>query len=290
MSNYVIMTDSAGDLPQSLVESRNIHVIPMTVTMGDISFPHYPDERNMTSKEFYEKLRGGATASTSALNPEQLKEAARPFMEEGKDIIYIGLSSGLTSTISSAQVAFSELTEEFPERKAHAVDSLMASFGQGMFVIMACDKRDEGMEFDELCEYLDKKAHEVCAWFTVDDLFHLKRGGRVSAATAIVGSVLNIKPILHVDDDGHLINVGKARGRKASIKALLSQMQESLVEEEKNYVYISHGDCESEAIDLANMVKEQLGVSDIKISTIGPVIGAHSGPGTIALFFIGKHR
>ena len=290
MSNYVIITDSAGDLPQSLVESRNIHVIPMTVTMGDASVPHYPDERNMTSKEFYAKLRSGETASTSALNPEQLKEAARPFMEEGKDILYIGLSSGLTSTISAAQVAFSELTEEFPDRKAYAVDSLMASFGQGMFVIMACDKRDEGMEFDALCEYLDKKRHDVCAWFTVDDLFHLKRGGRVSAATAIVGSVLNIKPILHVDEEGHLINVAKARGRKASIKALLAQMQETLIEEEKNYVYISHGDCESEAVDLANMIKEQLGVPEVVISTIGPVIGAHSGPGTIALFFLGKHR
>ena len=290
MSNYVIMTDSTGDLPQSLVDSRNIHVIPMTVTMGDASFPHYPDERYMTSKEFYAKLRSGATASTSALNPEQLKDAARPFMEDGKDILYIGLSSGLTSTISAAQVAFSELAEEFPERKAYAVDSLMASFGQGMFVIMACDKRDEGMEFDALCEYLDKKRHDVCAWFTVDDLFHLKRGGRVSAATAIVGSVLNIKPILHVDEEGHLINVSKARGRKASIKALLAQMQETLIEEEKNYVYISHGDCESEAVDLANMIKEQLGVPEVVISNIGPVIGAHSGPGTIALFFIAKHR
>ena len=290
MSNYVIMTDSAGDLPQSLVESRNIHVIPMTVTMGNTSFPHYPDERNMTSKEFYAKLRAGETASTSALNPEQLKDAARPFMEEGKDILYIGLSSGLTSTISAAQVAFSELTEEFPDRKAHAVDSLMASFGQGMFVIMACDKRDEGMEFDALCEYLDKKRHEVSAWFTVDDLFHLKRGGRVSAATAIVGSVLNIKPVLHVDNEGHLVNVSKARGRKASIKALLAQMQETLIEGEKRYVYISHGDCESEAIDLANMIKAQLGVENIEISTIGPVIGAHSGPGTIALFFLATRR
>lgn len=290
MSNYIIMTDSAADLPLSMVESRNIHVIPMTVTMGNTSFPHYPDERNMTSKEFYAKLRAGETASTAALNPEQLKDAARPFLEDGKDVIYIGLSSGLTSTISSAQVAFTELAEEYPHRKLHAVDSLMASFGQGMFVIMACDKRDEGLEFDELCEYLDKKNVEVCAWFTVDDLFHLKRGGRVSAATAVLGSMLNIKPILHVDDEGHLINVSKARGRKASLKALLAQMQEALVEEEKNYVFISHGDCEEDALDLASIVKSQLGVENIEISTIGPVIGAHSGPGTIALFFIGKHR
>ena len=262
----------------------------MTVTMGNSSFPHYADERNMTSKEFYEKLRAGETASTSALNPEQLKEAARPFMEEGKDVLYIGLSSGLTSTISSAQLAFSELMEEFPERKAYAVDSLMASFGQGMFVIMACDKHDEGMEFDALCEYLDKKRHEVAAWFTVDDLFHLKRGGRVSAATAVIGSMLSIKPVLHVDEEGHLINVSKARGRKASIKALLSQMQETLIEGETKYVYISHGDCESEALELANMIKAQLGIPEVVISTIGPVIGAHSGPGTIALFFLANKR
>jgi len=290
MSNYIIMTDSAADLPQEMVDRYNIHVIPMTVTMGADSFPHYFDERNMTSGEFYAKLRAGETASTAALNPEQLKDAARPFMQEGKDILYIGLSSGLTSTISSAQVAFSELMEEFPERKACAIDSLMASAGQGMFVIMACDKRDDGMAFDELCEYLDKKRHEVCAWFTVDDLFHLKRGGRVSAATAVLGSVLNIKPILHVDEEGHLINVSKARGRKASVKALFSQMKEALIEDEKYYIYISHGDCESDALELADMIKSHFGVDNIVISTIGPVIGTHSGPGTIALFFIGKHR
>jgi len=290
MNNYVIMTDSAADLPQALVESRNIHVIPMTVTMGESSFPHYFDERNMTSKEFYAKLRSGETSSTSALNPEQLKDAARPFMQEGKDIIYIGLSSGLTSTISSAQVAFAELSEEFPDRKAFAIDSLMASAGQGMFVIMACDKRDAGMSYDDLCDYLSKKNIEVCAWFTVDDLFHLKRGGRVSAATAVLGSMLNIKPILHVDEEGHLISVSKARGRKASLKAMMAQMEEALVAEESNYVYISHGDCESDALELAEMVKAKFGIKEIVISTIGPVIGTHSGPGTLALFFIGKHR
>lgn len=290
MSNFVIMTDSACDLPLEMVESRDIHVIPMTVTMGENSFPHYPDERNMTSKEFYAKLRNGETASTAALNPEQLKEATRPFMESGKDVLYIGLSSGLTSTISSAQVAFSELKEEFPHRKAYALDSLMASFGQGMLVIMACDKRDDGMGFDELCEYLDKKRHQVCAWFTVDDLFHLKRGGRVSAATAVIGSMLNIKPVLHVDEEGHLINVSKARGRKASLKALIAQAKELIVENETDYIYISHGDCEEEAMELAEAVKSQFGVKNVPVATIGPVIGAHSGPGTMALYFIGKHR
>lgn len=290
MSNYVIMTDSAADLPQNMVENREIYVLPMTVTMGNVTFLHYPDERNMTSDEFYAKLRSGETAGTSALNPEQLKDAARPFMDEGKDVIYIGLSSGLTSTISAAQVAFNELKEEYPDRKAYAVDSLMASFGQGMLVIIACDKRDEGMEYDRLCEYLDEIKHRVCAWFTVDDLFHLKRGGRVSAATAVLGSMLNIKPVLHVDEEGHLINVSKARGRKASIKALVTEMKKTIIEEEKKYVYISHGDCEQDALELAEMVKTHIEVDNIKIGNIGPVIGAHSGPGTLALFFIGSHR
>lgn len=290
MSNYVIMTDSAADLPQNMVENREIYVLPMTVTMGNVTFLHYPDERNMTSDEFYAKLRSGETAGTSALNPEQLKDAARPFMDEGKDVIYIGLSSGLTSTISAAQVAFNELKEEYPDRKAYAVDSLMASFGQGMLVIIACDKRDEGMEYDGLCEYLDEIKHRVCAWFTVDDLFHLKRGGRVSAATAVLGSMLNIKPVLHVDEDGYLINASKARGRKASIKALITEMKKTIIEEEKKYIYISHGDCEQDALELAEMVKTHIEVDNIEIGNIGPVIGAHSGPGTLALFFIGSHR
>ena len=286
--SYRIITDSCCDFTPEQYAEFDLTFTPMTVMYKGEPHDDYLDEKSI--KMVYDGLRNGETATTSAVNPDGWTKVIEPALQEGLDALVMTFTSGMSTTYQSAVIAAEDLKEKYPHRKIIVIDTLCAAHGQALLVWYACRKRDEGMEFDALCEYLDKKRHDVCAWFTVDDLFHLKRGGRVSAATAIVGSVLNIKPILHVDEEGHLINVSKARGRKASIKALLAQMQETLIEEEKNYVYISHGDCESEAVDLANMVKEQLGVPEVVISNIGPVIGAHSGPGTIALFFIAKHR
>ena len=289
MNEYIIMTDSACDLPAELVDTRNIEVIPLTVTMDGKSFPHYPDGRNMSVKDFYAALRSGKMAGTSAANIEQFKDAMTPFLKDGKDILYLGLSSGLTSTVDAGNMAAKELMDEFPGRKVYIIDSLCASLGFGALVLYAADKRDSGAVIDEVRDYIEDLKLHLCHWFTVDDLFHLKRGGRVSAATAILGSALNVKPVLHVDDDGHLINVSKARGRAASIKALYQHMVETGVDIQGQTVYISHGDCEADALKLRDLVY-QTGVKNIVINPIGPVIGAHSGPGTLALFFLGTHR
>jgi DegV family protein with EDD domain len=289
MSEYIIMTDSACDLPADFVTQRNIEVIPLTVTMDGKSFPHYPDSRNMSVKDFYAALRAGKTASTAAANVEQFKDAMTPFLKDGKDVIYLGLSSGLTSTVDAGNMAAQELMEEFPGRKVYIIDSLCASLGFGALVLYAADKRDSGGTIDEVRDYIEGLKLHICHWFTVDDLFHLKRGGRVSAATAILGSALNVKPVLHVDDEGHLINVSKVRGRAASIKALFQRMTETGTDIAGQTVYISHGDCEADALKLRDLVS-QAGVKNIVINPIGPVIGAHSGPGTLALFFIGTHR
>ena len=289
MSQYIIMTDSACDLPAELVDTRNIEVIPLTVTMDGKSFPHYPDGRNMSVKDFYAALRSGKMAGTSAANIEQFKDAMTPFLKDGKDILYLGLSSGLTSTVDAGNMAAKELMDEFPSRKVYIIDSLCASLGFGALVLYAADKRDSGAVIDEVRDYIEDLKLHLCHWFTVDDLFHLKRGGRVSAATAILGSALNVKPVLHVDDDGHLINVSKARGRAASIKALYQHMVDTGMDIQSQTVYISHGDCEADALKLRDLVY-QTGVKNIVINPIGPVIGAHSGPGTLALFFLGTHR
>ena len=289
MNEYIIMTDSACDLPAELVDTRNIEVIPLTVTMDGKSFPHYPDGRNMSVKDFYAALRSGKMAGTSAANIEQFKDAMTPFLKDGKDILYLGLSSGLTSTVDAGNMAAKELMDEFPGLKVYILDSLCASLGFGALVLYAADKRYSGAVIDEVRDYIEDLKLHLCHWFTVDDLFHLKRGGRVSAATAILGSALNVKPVLHVDDDGHLINVSKARGRAASIKALYQHMVDTGMDIQSQTVYISHGDCEADALKLRDLVY-QTGVKNVVINPIGPVIGAHSGPGTLALFFLGTHR
>jgi DegV family protein with EDD domain len=217
-------------------------------------------------------------------------EVFEPVVASGKDLIYIGFSSGLSATYMAGKNAAEELCEKYPNNKIIAVDSLCASLGQGLLVKYAVDKKNAGATIEELAAYLEELKWNLAHWFTVEDLFFLKRGGRVSAATAVMGTVLQIKPVMHVDDAGKLINVAKARGRQASIKALFEKMKETAIEPEKQTVYISHGDCYDEAKKLADMIEAEWGIKDILINEVGPVIGAHSGPGTLALFFLGTER
>lgn len=288
--NYAVMTDSSADLTAELVEQLGLDVIPLSVNVGQQSFMNYPDEREISSPDFYELLRKGANAQTSAVNVDTFLSAMSVHLKAGKDVLYLGFSSGLSSTYGASEIAAQELREAYPDRKILTVDTLCASLGQGLLVYLTMQKVLAGATIEEAAAYAEENRLHLCHWFTVDDLFFLKRGGRVSAATALVGSALGIKPVLHVDNEGHLINVSKARGRKNSILALVDRMEASAIEPQKQTVFISHGDCLADAEFLAAEVRKRFGISDITINFVGPVIGAHSGPGTLALFFLGTER
>ena len=287
MANYQIITDSGCDLPQSLLDTLGVKSVPLYVNFRGAEQPDSVDEG---IKELYDGLRGGEKATTSAVNPDRWAAMIEPSLAEGKDAVVIVFSSGLSTTYQSAVIAGQELTEKYPDRKVYVVDSLCASLGQGLLVWYACRKRDEGLSAPELAQWLEEHKLNLCHWFTVDDLMYLKRGGRISAATAVLGTMLSIKPVLHVDDEGHLINVSKARGRKASIDALAKKFSELDGGFDNSTVFISHGDCREDAQYLAETLKAEYGVKEVVIGYVGAVIGSHAGPGTLAFFFLGKHR
>lgn len=289
-NSYVVMTDSSADLTAELVEELGLDVIPLSVNVGEKSFMNYPDEREIGSHDFYEMLRGGANAKTSAVNVDTFLNAMSVHLKAGKDILYLGFSSGLSSTYSASEIAAQELRETYPDRKILTVDTLCASLGQGLLIYLTMQRVLAGATIEEAAAFAEENRLHLCHWFTVDDLFFLKRGGRVSAATALVGSALGIKPVMHVDNEGHLINVSKARGRKNSILALVDRMEQSAIDPAKQTIFISHGDCRDDADFLAEEVRKRFGITDITINFVGPVIGAHSGPGTLALFFLGTER
>ena len=287
MNEYIIVTDSSSDLPAKVANEMGVAVIPLEVNIDGIGCK-FNDEIDI--KEFYGWLRDKKTAKTSAINMERFTEVFEKIVAEGKDLLYIGFSSGLSATYMAAKNAAEELSEKYPDRKILTVDSLCASLGQGLIVKLAVDKKNAGATVEEVAQYVEDIKLNLCHWFTVEDLFFLKRGGRVSAATAVMGTVLQIKPVMHVDDAGKLINMEKARGRAASINSLLSKMRETAIDPKTQTVYISHGDCYDDAKKLADMITAEFGITDILISEVGPVIGAHSGPGTLALFFLGTKR
>lgn len=287
MSNFHIVTDSGCDLTQTMIASLNITVVPLMVNFKGQTQPDNVDDG---VGAFYDGLRAGEVATTSAINPTGWEEKIEPILAAGQDALVITFSSGLSTTYQSAVIAADELKEKYPERNIRVVDSLCASLGQGLLVFLACQKRDAGMSLDELTAWLEENKFNLCHWFTVDDLMYLKRGGRVSAATALVGTMLQIKPVLHVDNEGHLINVAKARGRKASIEALAKKVAELGLPGENDTVFISHGDCIEDAKLLETILKEKFGVKEVIIGYVGAVIGSHSGPGTLALFFLGSKR
>lgn len=286
MPNYQIITDSCCDLPVEKIQELNLTVIPLNMLFrGQTRLDAVSDD----IKEVYDALRAGESASTSAVNPEGWASVIEPVLASGKDALVMAFSSGLSTTYQSAVIAATELKEKYPERTVNVVDTLCASLGQGLLVMYACRKRDEGMELAELTAWLETHKLNLCHWFTVDDLMYLKRGGRVSAATAIVGTMLKIKPILHVDDEGHLINVSKVRGRKASIDTLADKLATGLPGE-NDIIFICHGDCIEDAKYLEAQVKERFGTKEVFIGYTGAVIGSHSGPGTLAIFFLGNKR
>ena len=289
-NDFLIITDSTCDMPQEMADELGLAILPIRVSMEDKEYAHYLDGRELGFHEFYEKLRAGVPAKTSAANQEDFLSLMEPALAAGRDVLYIGVSSGLSSTYNVGVMTAAQLAEKYPERKVYTVDSLSASFGEGLLVYHAVQQKLAGKNIDEVRAFVEENRLHLCHWFTVDDLQHLKRGGRVSAAAAAFGTMLNIKPVLHVDDEGHLIPVGKVQGRTTSIKALLKKMQETAIDPVEQVVFISHGDCEKDAEKLAAMVRESIGPKEIILNPIGPVIGAHSGPGTVALFFLGTKR
>lgn len=289
-NDFLILTDSTCDMPQEMADALGIAILPIRVIVEEKEYAHYLDGRELPFHAFYEKLRAGIGAKTAAANTEEFLSLMEPALAAGKDVLYLGFSSALSGTCGIGAMTAKELQLKYPERKIYVVDTLAASFGQGLLVYLAAQQQRQGKSIDQVRAYAEEIRPQLCHWFTVDDLQHLKRGGRVSAAAAAFGTVLNIKPVLHVDDEGRLIPVSKVQGRLASIKALAKKMQETAVNPEAQVVFISHGDCAQEAEKLAAMLRETLGVKEIVINPIGPIVGAHSGPGTIALFYLGTKR
>lgn len=290
MNEFVLFTDSSCDLPASLADKMALTVLPLSVYLEEKKYINYLDEREISFRDFYAKLRTRCPAKTSAVNMTEFIHLMEPILQSGRDILYIGFSSGLSSTYNAGAAAAKELSEKYPDRKVYAVDSLCASLGQGLLIYHAWHQKQAGKTIDEVRDYLEANKLHLCHWFTIDDLMFLKRGGRIAASTAILGSMLSIKPVMHVDNAGHLINVGKARGRKASIRALADEAEKRGIDLKDQTIFISHGDCEEDANYLAGIMRSRFGVKDVLVNYVGPVIGAHSGPGTIALFFMGSER
>ena len=288
MNEFVIHTDSGCDIKPELLEKWGVPCTSLTFRFEDDGKEYRNGE--MESKDFYAKMRSGGIAKTAAINTETFKASFAETLKSGKDVLYIGFSSGLSTTYNSARLAAEELKDAYPDNKIITVDSLCASAGQGLLVRIALDKKESGAAIEEVAEYTKEVLPKLDHWFTVDDLVYLKRGGRVSPTVAFVGNVLGIKPVLHVDNEGHLINVTKVRGRKTSIQALADKYGSLADKLDSDLVYISHGDCENDANDLAKILNDRYSATVSVITDVGPVIGAHSGPGTLALFFVGKER
>lgn len=289
MRDYVIVTDSCCDFDRELIQSLDLTVIPLSVQLGADRFRNTPEEAP-ESHVFYTRLKQGEPAQTSAPNVEEFKQVFLPFLQQEKDVLYLGFSSALSGTYHNAAIAAQELAEEIDQAKVTAVDTLCASMGQGLLVDLAVQEKRKGKSLEEVRDFVLATMPRLCHWFTVGDLSQLRRGGRLSAGKAIVGNLLNIKPVLHVDDEGRLVPMESAKGRKKSVEALLKHMEETVIDPETQRIYISHGDCLADAQALAAMIQERLHVVSVTIGDVGPVIGAHSGVGTLALFFLGTKR
>ena len=288
MNDYIIFTDSGCDMPSELLEQWQVRSLPLSFRFSGDGREYY--NNGISIGEFYRRMRDGEVAKTSAVNPEEFMRAFEGAIAEGKGVLYIGFSSALSTTYNSAKCAIERLRERYPKARMRALDTLCASAGEGLLLRLAVKRRDENFSLDELYNYLEKMKGKISHWFTVDDLVYLKRGGRVNAVTALIGNSFGIKPVLHVDDGGRLVGVTKVRGRRSSIAALKDRYSALAENPREGTVFISHADCPSDAELLADMIYDGFGVRAELITDVGTVIGAHSGPGTLALFFVGRER
>ena len=285
-ASYVMITDSACDILPEKLKEWDVELIRLPYLFTDDGKEHLDQDQPM--HEFYNEMREGRVAKTSGINEDTFQNTFTSFLEAGKDILYLAFSSGLSVTCENAKKVAAQLSEQYPDRKIRVVDSLCASAGQGLFVYLAVKNRDKGMSLDENADAMEADKLHLCHWYTVEDLKYLKRGGRISAATALLGTALNVKPVLHVDNEGHLIKMNQTHGRKKSIRKMAEKLGETIHEDTP--IFISHGDCLEDAQLLAKIIREEYGREVELITLIGSVIGAHAGPGTLALFFRGTER
>lgn len=285
-TDYILITDDSCDLPNEYLDEHNIKYLCLSYSVGDTVYTR----NDLPAKEFYQMMRSGQMPITTQVNQQSFTDFFTGFLEQGKDILYLAFSSGLSGTCNSGKAASQALQEKYPDRKIYVVDSLCASLGQGLFVHKVREKRDEGYNIDDLKEYAESIVPHISHRFTVDDLMHLHRGGRVSKTSAIAGSLLGIKPTLYVDDEGHLLPVDKVRGRKAAITKMVDEMEAVVGDTENDIFMISHGDCIEDAQIVIDMIKERFGIDNYILNYVGPVIGTHSGPGTLALFMMADKR
>ena len=288
MRNYVIVSDDKLDLPYYIIEEYGIRVIPMGVDINNEVYNFHPDEKELKIDEFYEKLKAGADAHTTQITPIVFTEYFKGILDEGLDLLYIGFSSGLSSTFNPAQLVVDELTKEYPERKIYCIDSKCASIGEGLLVYHAAIQKKNGLTIDELRDWVEEHKFDSRHWFTVKDLYYLKRGGRVTSVEAFVGTALRIRPVLSTDENGKLVVVSKIRGAKAEIDFLINRMKTEGVDLASQTVIVGHGDNLEQAMKLEQEIRNMNIVKDVIISKIGPVIGTHTGPGMLALVFMGR--
>ena len=288
MNEYVIYADSSCDTPDELLDKWGVKRIEHTFRFTDS--PEIYNNSDMTPHEFYEELRAGRDAKTSAINPDIYKEYFEAELKEGRDVMYLSFSSGLSTTYNCARVAAAELAETYPDNKVVVADSLCASTGYGMMLRLMLDFIEAGHTLEEARDFVDGKKRHICSWFTVGDLNYLKRSGRVSGVAAFVGTALGIKPVLHMDDDGHLVSVSNVRGKKKAIASIVEAFGELVEDINEGPYYLCHSDCPEDAEALGAALHEAYGIEIELTGEIGPVIGSHCGPGTFAVFFIGKER
>ncbi|MFQ9886092.1 MAG: DegV family protein [Negativibacillus massiliensis] len=291
MAEYIISTDTSCDFPLEYVKQHQLPLVTLFYSIDGVTGENGCPSSDVL-KNFYDKMRAGSMTKTQQASIEDTEKVFREILKEGKDILHIAFSSGLSGTANAARLAAENMMEEFPERKIIVIDSLCASLGQGLLVDYALKLQQQGKTMEETAKWLEDHIQNICHLFTVEDLKYLQRGGRISKTTALVGTMIGIKPVLHVDPEGKLVSISKVRGRKQSIQALVNKMEENIgkYRDEKQPIFISHGDCIEDANYLAELVKERFGYDEFLINDVGPTIGAHSGPGTLALFFMGETR
>ena len=290
MAQFQIVTDSTSDLTQEMVEELGVELIPMNFTIGTDSFMDYADEKDISSHDFYQRIAQGESSTTNQIGLAVFTEVFEKYLQAGKDVLYLGFSSGLSGTYNNSVIVARSLAEKYPERKVYAVDTLAASLGEGLLVWHAVQKQRAGASIDEVRDWIEQNRNRMHHWFTVDDLNHLKRGGRISGAAALMGTMLGIKPVMHFDDEGHIILIDKIRGRKQSLDDLVNHMKKTSEDALGQMIFISHSDSQEGAEYVRQQVAEIFGVEQFRMGPIGPVIGAHTGTGTVALFYLGKDR
>lgn len=288
MRDYVIVSDATLDLPYPVIEECGIRVIPMGVDINHVAYNYHPDEKELKIDDFYEKLKAGADAHTTQITPIAFTEYFKDILNNDLDLLYIGFSSGLSSTYSAAQLVVDELAREYPDRKIYCIDSKCASIGEGLLVYNAAIQKKNGLTIDELRDWVEAHKYNSRHWFTVKDLFFLKRGGRVTSVEAVVGTALRIRPVLSTDENGKLVVVSKIRGSKAETDFLINRMMTEGVDLSSQTVIIGHGDNLEQAQKLEELIRSMNIVKDVIISKIGPIIGTHTGPGMLALVYMGR--